>query len=378
MTEVFFSAAQAVRLDRPPARKPRIVLIGTGGTIAGRGESAVNTSTYDCSVLPITDILAALPAAAQIADIVSEQIFQFGSENFGSDQLLQLGKRISAILQHDEIDGVVVTHGTDTLEETAFFLHLTLPSDKPVVVVGAMRPSSSLSADGPLNLFNAIVVACSPASRGQGTLVIANDEIHTARDVSKVNTFKLEAFTSPFGPLGYVTEGRAMYYRHLARRHTFLSQWSVEKIDALPNVAIVYAHNGQDAAMFDAVLHSHLQSSLHAVIYAGTGNGNVAAPLIPMLVRARQQGIRIVRASRTGSGVVLRNAAQPDDRYGWLVADDHIPQKARILTMVALAASAASDDATAPAYDASVHTSAEPSPFLDECDKALQQAFFEY
>ncbi len=350
------------------ARKPRIVLLGTGGTIAGHADSALSTSAYDCSVLAIDDILAALPAASQIADIVSEQIFQLGSENFGSEQLLQLGKRIATLLRSDDVDGIVVTHGTDTLEETAYFLHLTLPSDKPVVIVGAMRPPSSLSADGPLNLFNAFVAACSPSSRGQGTLVIANDEIHTARDVAKISTFKLEAFQSPFGPLGYVIEGRAVYYRHVARRHTMASQWSVDRIDALPNVGIVYGHNGIDPVIVEAVL----QSDMQALIFAATGNGNIAASLIPLLVRARQRGIRIVRASRTGSGLVMRNAAQPDDCYGWVVADDHIPQKARILTMVALAGlgHSPSDARGAPLDDA--------ENALDQRDVSLQQVFFDY
>ena len=367
------------RRRSPPARKPRIVLIGTGGTIAGRGESATNTSAYDCSVVAIDDILASVPAAAHIADITAEQLFQLGSENFGNAELLQLGKRISALLKHDDVDGIVVTHGTDTLEETAYFLHLTLPSDKPVIIVGAMRPPSSLSADGPLNLFNAIVVASCPSARGHGTLVVVNDEIHTARDVAKVNTFKLDAFKSPFGPLGYVVEGEALFYRKVARRHTTHSAWCVDHIESLPTVAIVYAHGGLDARTLEAIL----QNDVKALIYAATGNGNVAAPLIPVLRQARRRGVQIVRASRTGSGVVVRNAAQPDDRFQWLVADDHAPQKARILTMVALHTRhemiAADGVATLPGANpmraeaktaASTDDSASPA--------SLQDVFFEY
>ncbi|WP_347556999.1 asparaginase [Robbsia sp. KACC 23696] len=351
-------------------RKPRIVLIGTGGTIAGRGESTTNTSAYDCSVVSITDILAAVPAAADVADITAEQLFQLGSENFGSAELLQLGKRISSLLKRDDVDGVVVTHGTDTLEETAYFLHLTLPSDKPVVLVGAMRPPSSLSADGPLNLFNAILVAGSPLSRRQGTLVVVNDEIHTARDVAKVNTFKLEAFKSPFGPLGYVVEGEVLFYRSVARRHTIISEWSVDDIDTLPSVGIVYAHGGIDAIMLEAVL----KSDVKAVIYAATGNGNIAADLIPLLIEARQRGIHVVRASRTGSGVVVRNAAQPDYRFGWLVADDHAPQKARILMMLALSGEQNVAGATARDHSVAGHASSEGHAG----DASLQQAFFDY
>lgn len=307
-------------------------MIGTGGTIAGRGASPVNTTAYDCSIIAIDDILANLPVATSIADVHAEQLFQLGSENFGNEQLLQLAKRISALLKLSDVDGVVVTHGTDTIDETALFLHLTIRSAKPVVVVGAMRPPSALSADGPLNLYNAIVVAASPAAFGKGTLVVANEEIHSARDVVKTSTFKQEAFRSPFGPLGYILEGKARFYRMVARRHTLVSEWNIDDIDTLPDVGIVYAHGGMDSKMIDCMLHS----GVRAIIYAATGNGNVAHGVIDSLMTARTQNIHVVRASRTGSGVVIRNAAQPDDRYDWLVADDQIPHKARILMMVAL------------------------------------------
>jgi glutamin-(asparagin-)ase len=320
--------------DTPAAaqRKAKIILIGTGGTIAGRGASSVNTSAYDCSVLSIDEILADLPVANSIADIITEQLFQVGSENFGNVQLLQLGKRIDSLLKRDDVDGIVVTHGTDTIDETAYFLHLTLKSIKPVVVVGAMRPPSALSSDGPLNLYNAIVVAASQLARGKGTLVVSNDEIHTARDVVKTNTFKQDAFKSPYGPLGFIVEGKPIFYRLPARRHTVDSEWSIGEIEELPDVGILYAHGG----MNDAIVRAMLDSGVRAVIYAATGNGNVAASIVASLVEARKRGIHVVRGSRTGGGVVIRNAAQPDDRYDWLVTDDQAPHKARILMMLAL------------------------------------------
>jgi len=314
------------------ATKARVVLIGTGGTIAGRGESPVNTSAYDCSVLSIDAILADLPAASSIADIRTEQLFQIGSENFGTMHLLELGKRIAGILKRDDVDGVVVTHGTDTIDETAYFLHLTLKSTKPVVVVGAMRPPSALSSDGPLNLYHAIAVAASREAHGKGTLVVANDEIHTARDVVKTSTFKQEAFRSPYGPLGYIVEGAPRFYRLAARRHTVETEWSIDTIDTLPDVGIVYAHGG----MNDLTVRAMLDSGVKAIVYAATGNGNVATSVIASLVEARSRDIHVVRGSRTGAGIVMRNATQPDDRYGWLVADDQVPHKARILTMLAL------------------------------------------
>src|SRR5450830_1098079 len=304
--------------------KPNIMLIGTGGTIAGRGESTVNASAYDCSVLPIEEIIASVEAAGEIANIGAEQLFQMGSENFDNQQLLALGKRVSVLLKREEVDGVVITHGTDTMEETAYFLHLTLDSDKPVVLVGSMRPPSALSGDGPLNLYNAIVVAASPQARGKGTLLVCNDEIHTARDVSKQNTFKLEAFRSPYGPLGVVVEGQALFYRAPVRPHTVHSEWSIDSIETLPEVGVVYAHGGARPGPIKAMI----EAGVSAIVYAGTGNGNVAQWLVEILRLARSQGIHIVRASRTG--------AQPDDAYDWLVVGDQIAHKARILMMVAL------------------------------------------
>lgn len=313
-------------------KKPNIVLIGTGGTIAGRGETTVNASSYDCSVVPIDEILSSVEAVADIAHIRAEQLFQMGSENFDNQQLLQLGKRVSALLKSDDVDGVVITHGTDTMEESAYFLHLTLDSDKPVVFVGSMRPPSALSGDGPLNLYNAIVVAASPQARGMGTLVVCNDEIHTARDVSKQSTFKLEAFRSPYGPLGVVMEGQAMFYRAPSRRHTVNSEWSIDTLPLLPEVGIVYAHGGVRKTAIEAMV----QAGVSAIVYAGTGNGNVAQWMVAPLRRAAELGVQVVRASRTGSGVVVRNGAQPDDEYGWLACGDQVAHKARILVMLGL------------------------------------------
>ena len=312
--------------------KTHIVVIGTGGTIAGRGTSSINTSAYACSVLSIGEVLSGIPEVGSIARVSAEQLMQIGSENFSSDHLLTLGKRIDTLLKQHDVDGIVVTHGTDTIDETAYFLHLTLKSPKPVVVVGSMRPPSSLSADGPLNLYNAIRVASSPASRAKGTLVVSNDEIHSARDVVKTSTFKLESFRSPYGPLGYIVEGNPRYYRVPARRHTTETQWSVDEIYQLPEVGIVYAHAGIDAAVIEATA----QSGIRGLIYAATGNGNVAGHIVGALRQARRRGVQIVRASRTGSGVVIRNGAQPDDEYDWLVVDDQVPQKARLLLMLSL------------------------------------------
>ncbi|MBB2928042.1 asparaginase [Paraburkholderia silvatlantica] len=312
-------------------KKANIVVIGTGGTIAGRGETASNTSAYACSVLTIDRILAAIPEVSSLANLRAEQLMQTGSENFNNEHLLKIGKRVSEVLKDNDVDGVIVTHGTDTIEETAYFLHLTLKSVKPVVVVGSMRPPSAMSSDASLNLYDAIAVAIAPASRGKGTLVVANNEIHTARDVMKTNSFKLEAFRSPYGALGYVAEGEPRYYRMPSRDHTVLTEWSIDRIEILPKVDIVYAYGALGEEVIGTVA-----SEANGLIYAGTGNGNVAEHIVGPLVAATRQGLHVVRASRTGNGVVIRNGTQPDDDYGWIVVDDQAPQKARILLMLAM------------------------------------------
>lgn len=314
------------------ARKANIVIIGTGGTIAGAGASATNTAAYQSAVVPVDKIIASVPEISKVANVKGEQIFQIGSESFNNERLLKLGKRVSELLKQPDVDGIVITHGTDTIEETAYFLNLTLKSDKPVVVVGSMRPGTALGADGALNLYDAVVVASNPASRGKGTLAVLNDEIHTGRDVTKSNTFKAETFRSPFGPLGYVVEGRTLFYRLPARPHTTQTEFDIDKIDKLPEVAVVYAYGNVNPASIDGAV----KNGAKAIIYAATGNGSVGDYMVEPLKAARAKGVQIVRASRTGSGVVVRNAEQPDDKYDWVVTDDQLPQKARILTALAL------------------------------------------
>ncbi|MGF6769985.1 glutaminase/asparaginase [Paraburkholderia sp. GAS199] len=308
-----------------------IVVIGTGGTIAGQGNAASNTAAYRCSVLGIDDVLGAIPQVSALANLRAEQLLQTGSENFDNRHLLAIGTRVAELLEQRDVDGVVIAHGTDTIEETAYFLHLTLKSIKPVVVVGSMRPPSAMSSDAALNLYDAIAVAAHPSSRAIGTLVVANEEIHTARDVVKNNSFKIEAFGSPYGPLGYVIEGRPRYYRHPSRTHTVATPWSIDALDTLPQVDIVYGYGALEAQTV-----RDIAARGRGIIYVGTGNGNVAAHLIEPLRDAARRGVVVVRASRTGSGIVLHNGAQPDDEYGWLTVEDQIPAKARILLSLAL------------------------------------------
>ncbi|GLK80202.1 asparaginase [Methylopila turkensis] len=313
------------------AAKPRIVVIGTGGTIAGAGASSVNTGDYDSAKVAVDKIIAAVPEMSQVADVRGEQIFQIGSESFNDERLLKLAKRVSELVKQPDVDAVMITHGTDTIEETSYFLNLTLKTEKPVVIVGAMRPGTALSADGPLNLYNATVVAASPEAKGKGVLVALNDEIHSARDVTKGHALKVEAFRSLYGPLGVVVESKPYFYRLPARPHTTATEFDIDRIDSLPKVDVFYAHVTMDPKALTAIA----DLGGKALIYAGTGNGSVADYMEAPLAEVRKKAL-VVRATRTGGGMVIRNGEEKDDEQDWVAAGDQSPQKARILTALAL------------------------------------------
>jgi glutamin-(asparagin-)ase len=245
---------------------------------------------------------------------------------------MTLGKRVAALVKQDDVDGIVITHGTDTLEETAFFLNLVVHTEKPIVVVGAMRPGTALSADGMLNLYDAVAVAAAKDARGKGVLVTMNDEIQSGRDVMKAINIRPEAFKSPWGALGMVVEGRSYWFRAPVKRHTTNSEFDIDNIDTLAPVEVAYGYGNMSDMAYRA-----FGKDVKAVIHAGTGNGSVAKHIVPVLQELRGKGVQVIRSSRvTGGGFVLRNAEQPDDKYDWVVAHDLNPQKARILAAVAL------------------------------------------
>ena len=326
-----FAAAVHAQTATPPAR-PQVVLLATGGTIAGAGATAANSASYQAAKVPVDKLIAGVPELAQVAQVRGEQVFQIASESFTNEHLLTLGKRVAALAKQPDVDGIVITHGTDTLEETAYFLNLTVRTDKPVVVVGSMRPSTAISADGALNLLNAVTTAAAKDSRGKGVLVVMNDEIHTGRDVSKSVNIKTEAFRSPWGPLGMVVEGKTYWFRAPVKRHTMNSEFNIDDIKTLPAVDIVYGYGNMNTTAINA----YGKAGVKALVHAGTGNGSVAAQAVDSLKALRAQGVQIVRSARVPDGFVLRNAEQPDDKYDWVVAHDLRPQKARILAMVAL------------------------------------------
>ena len=315
--------------------KPNVVILATGGTIAGAGADIANSATYQSAKVPVDKLIAGLPQLEKIANVRGEQVFQIGSESFRNDNLMILAKRVSALVKQDDVDGIVITHGTDTTEETAYFLNLVVHTDKPIVVVASMRPGTAMSADGTLNLFDAITVAGSKDARGRGTFVVMNDTIQSGRDVSKMINIRPDAFQSPWGPLGMVVEGKNYWFRKLDKRHTMTSEFDIDKMDSLPLVEIAYAAGNVD----DVAYKAFANAGAKAIIHAGPGNGSVAAMLVPVLQELRGKGIQIIRSSHVNAGgFVLRNAEQPDDKYDWVVAHDLNPQKARILATVALTA----------------------------------------
>ncbi|MCO5357309.1 type II asparaginase [Acidovorax kalamii] len=327
---VVLSALSTVALAQ--AAKPHVVVLATGGTIAGAGASAANSATYAAAKVPVDKLLAGLPELANVAKVSGEQVFQIASESFTNEHLLRLGQRVSALSKQADVDGIVITHGTDTLEETAYFLNLTVRTAKPIVVVGSMRPGTALSADGALNLYDAVTVAASKDAAGKGVLVTMNDEIQSGRDVSKTINIKTEAFKSQWGPLGMVVEGKNYWFRAPVKRHTTQSEFNIDDIKALPAVDIVYGYGNMNTTGIEA----YGKAGVKALIHAGTGNGSVAAQAVESLKALRASGVQIIRSARVPDGFVLRNAEQPDDKYDWVVAHDLRPQKARILAMVAL------------------------------------------
>jgi glutamin-(asparagin-)ase len=323
------------------AKKAQVVILATGGTIAGAGASAANSATYQAAKVPIDKLLAGLPELADVATVRGEQVFQIASESLTNENLVTLAKRVAALAKQPDVDGIVITHGTDTLEETAFFLTLTVRTAKPIVVVGSMRPGTAISADGALNLYNAVATASSPTSAGKGVLVVMNDEINSGRDVTKTINIRPDAFKSPWGNLGMIVEGKTYWFRAPVKRHTLQSEFDIETIDALPQVEIAYGYGNAN----DIAYQAFAASGAKALIHAGTGNGSVANAVVEPLKALRAKGILIVRSARVmGGGFVLRNAEQPDDKYDWVVSHDLNPQKARLLTALALTKQASTAD----------------------------------
>ena len=308
------------------AGKPNIHILATGGTIAGTGTSATSTN-YTAGQVAISTLLDAVPGLNDIANVTGEQIVKIGSQDMNDAVWLTLAKKINELLRRPDIDGIVVTHGTDTMEETAYFLNLTVKSFKPVVLVGAMRPSTALSADGPLNIYNAVVTAGAKESSGKGVLVAMNGLILGAESVQKMNTIDVQTFQAPnSGALGYIFNGKVFY------NHTMQSVFDVTYLESLPKVGIVYSYSNIEADMVTPLLNNGYKG----IIHAGVGNGNIHKNIFPILTEARKKGILVVRSSRVPTGPTTLDAEVDDAQYQFVASQELNPQKARVLLMLAL------------------------------------------
>jgi L-asparaginase len=313
-------------------RKPNIVILATGGTIAGAAASGTQAG-YTSGAVTIDAMLRAVPGATDLANIKGEQIANVGSQDMSFEILLKVAKRINELLPSPDVDGIVITHGTDTLEESAFFLNLVVKSDEPVVMVGSMRPSTAVSADGPLNLYNAIGVAIDPAAKSRGVLVVMNDWIHQAHSLTKTSTTAVQTFLSPVrGLAGIASYGNNDWYNIPAWRHTTRSEFDISRVTALPRVDIIYAYADMPA---DAIT-SAAERGAKGIVIAGVGNGNMNAASVQAASKVAKSGVPVVRSTRVATGSVGRNVELNDDELGFIASDELNPQKARILLMLAL------------------------------------------
>ncbi|ARD55174.1 type II asparaginase [Bacillus safensis] len=308
-----------------------IKVLATGGTIAGSSDSDTDTTGYKSGSLGIDKVIASVPQLKDIANVTGEQVANVGSENVDNALLLKLAKRVNELLKDDQVDGIVITHGTDTLEETAYFLHLVVKSDKPVVVVGSMRPASAISADGPLNLYHAVKIASAKEAKGKGVMVTLNDRIASARFVTKTNTTTTDAFKSlEQGYIGEVTGEVVSFYNEPTRKHTTESEFDVSKIKELPQVDILYGYQNDQKYMYDAAV----KAGAKGIVVAAAGNGTMSTEAIKGATDAVKKDVVLVRSSRTGNGIVTRE--KTDDEHHFVSSDSLNPQKARILLMLAL------------------------------------------
>jgi L-asparaginase len=309
---------------------PNVVILATGGTIAGTADSATEAS-YDPGVVLVETLIEAVPDLKQIANIKGEQVVNVASSKITDDIWLQLGKRANELLAGD-VDGIVVTHGTDTLEETAYFLSLAVKSDKPVIVTGAMRPSTSISADGPVNLFNAVALAGDQSARGRGAMVVFNDIIYGARDVTKSHTVNPATFQSRNGgPLGYISFGKpAWFVAQSPRKSGADTAFDISTVDKLPKVEIVYQYVDAPGYFVDAAVANGAQG----IVVAGTGEGSLSEGTTNALIEAIEKGVAVVRSSRSGAGNVSYYKKWDDE--GMIPGNTLSPQKARILLALGL------------------------------------------
>jgi L-asparaginase len=313
-------------------KKANIVILATGGTIAGAAATGTQ-SGYTSGAVTIDAMLAAVPGIKDMANVKGEQIASVGSQDMSFDIMLKLAKRINELLATPGVDGIVITHGTDTMEETAYFLNMVVKSDKPVVLVGSMRPSTAVSADGPLNLYNAVGVARDPQAKGRGVLVMMNDWIHGAHSLTKTSTTDVHTFMSPLrGLVGVSAYGTNDFYNNPSWKHTTATEFDVSKVTTMPRVDILMAYADMPPDLIDASVNNGAKG----IVIAGVGNGNMNKASVDAAARAVKKGVVVVRSSRVALGKVGRNVELDDDKLGFIASDELNPQKARVLLALSL------------------------------------------
>jgi L-asparaginase len=313
-------------------RKANVVILATGGTIAGAAATGTQ-SGYTSGAVTIDAMIAAVPGIKDLANLKGEQVANVGSQDMSFDIMLKVAKRINELARARDVDGIVITHGTDTMEETAFFLNLTVKTDKPVVMVGSMRPSTAVSADGPLNLYNAVGVAADPKAKGRGVLVVMNDSIHAAHSLTKTSTTDVQTFMSPMrGLVGVASYGKNDFYMSPEWKHTTLSEFDIREVKQLPRVDIIFATADMSPDLIDAAV----LNGAKGIVIAGVGNGNMNKAAVDAAANAVKRDVVVVRSSRVPTGVVGRNVEIKDDELGFIASDELNPQKSRILLSLAL------------------------------------------
>ena len=325
-------AGAAPGLGAQEKKLPNVVILATGGTIAGAAATGTQ-SGYTSGAVTIDAMLQAVPGIKELANVKGEQISNVGSQDMSFDIMLKLASRINELAPTAGVDGFVITHGTDTMEETAYFLNLVVKTDKPVVLVGSMRPSTAVSADGPLNLYNGVGVAVDPKARGRGVLLVMNDWIHAAHSLTKTSTTSVQTFMSPLrGLVGVAAYGKNDYYSTPPWKHTTKSEFSAAGVTKLPRVDIIYAC----ADMSPDLIDSAAANGAKGIVIAGVGNGNMNKASLDAAARVAKKGVVVVRSSRVATGNVGRNVEVSDDELGLIASDELNPQKARILLALAL------------------------------------------
>lgn len=312
-------------------KRPRVAIVSTGGTIAG-SSAGVTDQRYQAGALGLNDLLETVPGLDSIADLRSVELLQLDSSEFDVPEFALIARQVRELVSANDLDGVVITHGTDTMEETAYFVSLTVSSDKPVVLTGSMLPADAVGADGPTNLRDAVAAAASRFARGRGTFVVFDGTVYAGRDAVKAHTVAVDAFASADGPLGWVLGGEPVFARTIDRRTGPTSAFADVQLDELPPVGIVTGHAGLSPALMESIT----AAGLAGLVHIGPGAGNVSSRVAAWLGELAASGVVVVRTSRVSAGPVVRNDAITDDRYGWVAAGDLNPAKARVLLTLAL------------------------------------------